>query len=271
MENYQPVLPPGAVKKSIEPSMQDSTPMQSAANAAGVLPAGIHIEQAGPCSVLKAKSLAIVRVNRHLVARKKTGSDPSPRRTERQSCREPTAIGNASRSYDWNWPYGIDHGRNEGHRRDFSTDMATGLPSLCDNDVNTTVYCLTRFNSRADSMKHYGTTRFRTGYEGRRLAPEKRDNRHALLQTDLKALFLRKFQIQVDGERFCGESASFADLLTQCLYVRSPQRKRTQPAGVADCGSKSGADRSTHGRLNYRNFDPKFFTTCRNHWGTPFE
>jgi hypothetical protein len=170
MENYQPVLPPGAVKKSIEPSMQDSTPMQSAANAAGVLPAGIHIEQAGPCSVLKAKSLAIVRVNRHLVARKKTGSDPSPRRTERQSCREPTAIGNASRSYDWNWPYGIDHGRNEGHRRDFSTDMATGLPSLCDNDVNTTVYCLTRFNSRADSMKHYGTTRFRTGYEGRRLA-----------------------------------------------------------------------------------------------------
>ena len=112
------------------------------------------------------KSLAIVRVNRHLIARKKTGSDPSPRRAERQSCREPTPIGDASRSYHWNRPYGIDHCGNERHRRDFSTHMATGFPTLGDNDVDATVYCLTRFCGRADRMKHNGTTRLRAGHKG---------------------------------------------------------------------------------------------------------
>jgi hypothetical protein len=133
--------------------------------------------------------------------------------------------------------------------------MATGFPSLCDNDINATLYCMARFRSRANRVKHYGSTRLRAGHKSRRLSPEKGNNRNALLQTGFESFFLRKVQIQVDGERFSRERASFANLLTQCLYVRSPQWKRTQAAGVADCCRKGGAGHSAQGRLNYRNFD----------------
>jgi hypothetical protein len=134
--------------------------------------------------------------------------------------------------------------------------MATGFPSLGDNDVNAALYCVARFRGRADGVKHYGASRFRAGHKRRRIAPEKGDNRHALLQTDVEALLLGKFQVQVDGERFGSERAGFANLLTQCLWVRAPQRKGTQAPCVADRGSKSGSARSTHGRLNDRNVDP---------------
>jgi hypothetical protein len=71
-------------------------------------------------------------------------------------------------------------------------------------------------------MKHDGTARLGASHKSRRLAPKKGDNRHAFLQAGLEALLLRKFQNQIDGERLIRESASFANLLTQCQYIGCP-------------------------------------------------
>ena len=83
-------------------------------------------------------ALAIVRMSRYLIACKKTGPDPGPRCAECQGCRKPTTVGDTPCCYNRDWPDRIDHCGNERHRCDFSTHMAAGFPSLCDNDVNAT-------------------------------------------------------------------------------------------------------------------------------------
>ena len=102
-----------------------------------------------------------MRMNCHLIAREKTGSNPGPRRAESQGSSQSTPIGNATRCDHRNWPDGIDHCRNERHCRNRSTHMAASFPSLSDNDINTTPNGVARLLGRAHCVKHYGTASLR--------------------------------------------------------------------------------------------------------------
>jgi hypothetical protein len=73
--------------------------------------------------------------------------------------------------------------------------MAASFPSLSDNDISATFYGLSRLLSGAYGVKHCCAASFRSGDESGRLTPEQGDNRHALLQTRVEALFLRELQV----------------------------------------------------------------------------
>src|SRR6476660_5147389 len=111
--------------------------------------------------------------------------------------------------------------------------MAAGFPSLCDNHINATLNGVARFLSRAHRVEHYGAGSLRTGNEDRRVAPEQGDYRHSFLQTGVEALFLRKLQIQINGEWFPGLAA------ISCAIV--PTRRQQTPKAISmPCHSGPG-------------------------------
>ena len=107
-------------------------------------------------------SLAIARMNGGLIARKKTGPDPSPRSAQCQGSSKPAAVGNTTRCKD---EQSAAHSGNEWHRCDVTTHMTPGFPSLCDNGVNPARYCVPRFRSRANGVEDCGTTRLCAGHK----------------------------------------------------------------------------------------------------------
>jgi hypothetical protein len=163
-----------------------------------------------------------MRMYCHFVAREKTGADPGPGGAECHDRSKATSIGNASRRNHWNWSDGIDHGRKERQGRNCATHMAASFPSLSDNNIHTTFYGLPCLLGSAYCVKHRCAASFGSSDEGGRLTPEEGDNRHALLQARVEALFLWELQVQVYGERPAGKGPSFADLPSQCVDVRSP-------------------------------------------------
>ena len=100
--------------------------------------------------------------------------------------------------------------------------MAASFPSLSNNDIDATFYGVSSLLGGAHCVKHCCAAGFRASDKGGRLTPEEGDNRHAFLKTGVEALFLRKLQIQIDGERLACEGASFANLPAQCLDVGAP-------------------------------------------------
>jgi hypothetical protein len=73
--------------------------------------------------------------------------------------------------------------------------MAASFPSLSNNHIHSTFYGVPRVLSGAHGVKHCCATSFRAGDQGGRLSPEEGDNRHALLQARIEALFLWELQV----------------------------------------------------------------------------
>ena len=105
-------------------------------------------------------------MDRGLMTRKKASADPRARRAERQSCSKAPPISHATGGYNRNRRNGINNGRYEWHRRHRSPDMTARLPSLSNDDINTTVYGSFGVIGRTNGVHHNGPARLCTRDQG---------------------------------------------------------------------------------------------------------
>src|SRR5262249_58274097 len=80
----------------------------------------------------------------------------------------------------------------QGHGRDFSSHMAARLDALGDNHIHPSPGGLLGGRGRPYLMKNLPTHGVHTVNIGGRVAPEERQHRHSLIDTDSHTLFARE-------------------------------------------------------------------------------
>lgn len=93
--------------------------------------------------------------------------------------------------------------------------------------------------------------------QGRRIAPEQRDHRHAFGETDGEAFLLRAHEIEIDAERAARQRLGGAHFISDRVVVGAAQHQHAESAGIADGGDEFRADGATHRGLDDRHIDSK--------------
>ena len=135
--------------------------------------------------------------------------------------------------------------------------MATSLPSLSDDDINTGVYRSLRIGGRSNGVHYDCAALFCARYQLRGVSPEEGDDRNALFEANREALFLRKIEIKVHPKRPRRQSTRLTNLSSHRVGVCEPKHQHTKSACIAHGGCEGRTDCTPHRCLNNRQFDPQ--------------
>ena len=110
-------------------------------------------------------------------------------------------------------------------------------------------------------MENLPTHGVHTVNVGGRVAPEERQHRHSLFDTDGHALFARKMEEKVHTKRFVGQLPHAADCLAQQRRRMQLCLNNSQAARITDGGHQLWATHvGAHGRAQYRKLDTQEVT-----------
>ena len=170
---------------------------------------------------------------------------------QRERRDNPTTVGNSTGSSNRARRHGIDYSRHQRERRYFSGNVTAGLCTLCDDYIDIRLRRALRLRDRTDLMENFAAAGMHAFDVRRRIAPEKRDNRHALLDTDRDLFVDRKMQNQIYAERFVGEFANTLKFPPEQWRRRKLRLQNPKPASVTHRGDQLGPGKiRTHRRSN---------------------
>jgi len=121
--------------------------------------------------------------------------------------------------------------------------MATGLPSLSDDNVNTGLYRPPRIRGRSNGVHHDCAALFCARHQVKRVSPEEGEDRNALFEANREALFLRKIEIKIHPKRPRRQSTRLTNLSSHRVGVRTPKHQHAQSACIAHGGCEGRTDR----------------------------
>src|SRR5215475_5157602 len=93
-------------------------------------------------------------------------------------------------------------------------------------------------------MKHFPVSIVDTFDIGRRIAPKKRNDRHALVDTDCDLFFHRKVENQIHAEWFVGKLTDPPNLVSKQRWRCELLLQNSQPPALLTAATNSGPVRS---------------------------
>ena len=217
----------------------------------GIRPSAV--EAAGVHRVLRPSvdhPLAVHLMRGRLRSGQESGAQPPRLRTEGQHGGKGPPVPDATGGDDRHRPHRVHDGGHQRHGGDLTPDVAAGLPALGHDHVDAGVGRSARFLGAADGVQVQRTGSMDAlGHSGR-VAPERRDDLHALVQACGQQIVDREVQHEVHPEGPVGELPDPTDPVGGLLPGDPRQRKHPQSArgghrsGQLRCGRR--ADRCLH-------------------------
>ena len=202
--------------------------------------------------------LLVVRMGTRLGAGQKPSAQHGRLRPQRQDGNHAAGIGDAAGGDDRPRGDGIHDPRDQGQGGDFSGHVAARLDALRDDDVHAGGRRPSGLRDRADLMEDLHARGVGTPHVRRRIAPEEREDGHALFQADGDLILDGEVEEQVHAERLGGERPHAADLLAEDRRRAELCLQDAEAAGVAHRRDEFGAGQvGPHRRGDDRVFDPQ--------------